>query len=125
MGRHESFVDNIEQGGLAAGVNIETGEIIGTAHDLQMHPYAVHPDTGVNISRYTLPNWAEVRRFTQECAHACPIAYVEWDFAIRENDCVLIEANANARNTEIQMGAFHGRKKQFEELEKLFLQSKK
>ena len=123
MGRHGSFVDNIEKGGLTAGVNIETGEIIGTAYDLQMNQYSVHPDTGVKIAGYTLPNWAEVLRFTQECARACPIAYVEWDFVIRENDCVLIEANANARNTEIQMGVFHGRKKQFEELEKLYVQS--
>ncbi len=123
MGRDGSFVDNIERGGLAAGVNPETGEILGAAYDLRMNPYPAHPDTGAAISGLTLPNWAEVLRFTKECAMACPLAYVEWDFAIRENDCVLIEANANARNSEIQMGVFHGRKKQFEELEKLYLRS--
>ncbi len=123
MGRRGSFVDNIEKGGIVAGVSIRNGTIIGSAYDLSMNQYSVHPDTGVKISGYTLPNWAEVLRFTEECARSCPIAYVEWDFAIRENDCVLIEANANARNTEIQMGAFHGRKKQFEELEKLYVQS--
>ena len=52
-----------------------------------------------------------------------PVRFAEWDFAVRENDCVLIEANANARNTEMQMGVFHGRKKQFEELEKLYMDS--
>ena len=123
MGRRGSFVDNIEGGGLAAGLDIKTGAIIGSAYDLRMNPYPVHPDTGVKISGYVLPNWAEVLRFTEECAQACPIAYVEWDIAIRENDCVLVEANANARNSEIQMGAFHGRKKQFQELEKLYVQS--
>ena len=123
MGRRGSFVDNIEKGGLAAGVDIQTGAIVGAAYDLQMNPYSVHPDTGAGISGYILPNWTEVLRFTQECARACPIAYVEWDLAIRENDCVLIEANANARNSEIQMGVFQGRRKQFEELEKLYVQS--
>lgn len=122
MGRRGLFADNIERGGLAAGLDIETGAIIGTAYDLQMNPYSVHPDTGVGISGYILPNWTELLCFTEECARACPIAYVEWDIAIRENDCVLIEANANARNSEIQMGAFHGRKRQFEELEKLYFQ---
>lgn len=123
MGRRGSVVDNIERGGLSALVDMETGAIIGPAYDLLMNPYSAHPDTGAEIAGYTLPNWAEVLRFTRECARACPLAYVEWDFAIRENDCVLIEANANARNSEIQMGVFHGRKKQFEELEKLYDQS--
>jgi hypothetical protein len=123
MGRRGAFVDNIERGGLAAGVDIRTGSIIGSAYDLRMDPYSVHPDTGVQISGYILPNWTELLRFTEECARACPIAYVEWDIAIRKNDCVLIEANANARNSEIQMGAFHGRKKQFQELEQLFAQN--
>lgn len=125
MGRWGSFVDNIEKGGLAAGVDLKTGSIIGTAYDLRMEPYSVHPDTDAPISGYILPNWTEVLRFTEECARACPIAYVEWDIAIRENDCVLIEANANARNSELQMGAFHGRKKQFQELEQLYLESRK
>ena len=124
MGRRGSLVDNLERGGLAAGLDLKTGSIIGTAYDLQMDPYPVHPDTGAAISGYTLPNWEEILRFTKECARACPIAYVEWDFAIREKDCVLIEANANARNTEIQMGAFHGRKEQFQELEKLYVESR-
>ena len=123
MGRAGSFVDNIERGGLAAGVDIVTGEIIGTAYDLQMNPYTVHPDTGAAICGLKLPNWQQLLRFTEECARACPLAFVEWDIAIRENDCVLIEANANARNTEIQMGEFHGRKKQFEELEELYIRS--
>jgi hypothetical protein len=85
--------------------------------------YTVNPDTGIEISGFILPNWVEVLRFTEECAHACPLAAVEWDLAIRENDCVLIEANPNARNSEIQMGESHGRKRQFKELEKLYFQS--
>ena len=101
----------------------QTGAIIGEAYDLQMNPYPAHPDTGVMISGYTLPNWPEVIRFTQECARACPLSYIELDIAIRENDCVLIEANVNARSSTIQMGVFHGRKKQFEELKKLYLDS--
>ena len=123
MGRRGICVDNMEKGGIAAAVDPQTGAIIGEAYDLQMNPYSAHPDTGAMISGYTLPNWPEVIRFTQECARACPLAYIEWDIAIRENDCVLIEANANARSSTIQMGVFHGRKKQFEELKRLYLES--
>lgn len=123
MGRRGSIVDNIEKGGLAAGVDIRTGTIISPAYDLKMNEYPVHPDTGVQITGYTIPNWTELLRFAKECAKACPVRFAEWDFAVRENDCVLIEANANARNTEMQMGVFHGRKKQFEELEKLYMDS--
>lgn len=123
MGRRGLHVDNFEKGGLVAGVDVETGAIIGVAYDLWYNQYSVHPDTGMKISGFTLPNWGEVLRFTEECASACPFAYVEWDMAIREKDCVLIEANSNARNSDIQMGAFQGRKKQFQELERLYTQS--
>lgn len=122
MGRRGSPIDNFERGGLFAGIDLETGAVIGNAYDIQMKQYPVHPDTGVMIAGYTLPNWDGLLRFTEECARACPLSYVEWDIAIREQDCVLIEANPNARNSEIQMGVFHGRKKQFQELEKLYVQ---
>lgn len=123
MGRRGSFLDNLEKGGLAANVDIKTGKIIGPAYDYQLIQYTEHPDTGVKITGYTLPNWEEVLRFTEECARACPLSYVEWDIAIRENDCVLIEANANAMAIGIQIGPLHFRKKQFEELETLYDQS--
>ena len=122
MGRCDSFVDNIERGGLAANVDIKTGKIVGAAYDLQMNHYVIHPDSGVRITDFTLPNWSEVLHFTEECDRNCPLSYVEWDIAIRDNDCVLIEANPNARNCGIQMGAFHVRKKQFQKLEKLYIE---
>ena len=124
MGRRGTFVDNIENGGIAANVDMKTGKIIGTAYDFKMNQYTHHPDTGVKITDFELPNWEDVLRFTEECARACPLAYVEWDIGIRENDCVLIEANPNAYNIGTQLGKLHLRKKQFEELMELYDQSK-
>lgn len=123
MGRGGQLIDNIEKGGLYAAVDLKTGALLDAAYDLWRNKYTVHPDTDVEIAGLILPNWAEVLRFTEECAYACPLAAAEWDVAIRENDCVLIEANANVRNSETQMGASHGRKKQFKDLEKLYFQS--
>ena len=123
MGRRGSFIDNLEKGGIAANVDIKTGKIIGPAYDFQMVQYTEHPDTGIRITDFALPNWEEVLRFTEECARACPLSYVEWDIAIRKNDCVLIEANANAVVFGIQTGPLLFRKKQFEELMKLYDQS--
>ena len=77
MGRRGSFVDNIEKGRLGANVDIRTGKIIGPAYDVQTNQYMFHPDTGGRITDYMLPNWEEVLRFTEECARACPLAYVE------------------------------------------------
>ncbi len=125
IGRSGQVIDNYMKGGLAAGIDLETGALMGAGFDLSGNTYAAHPDTGVDIVGFTIPNWPEVLRFTEECARTCPLAIVEWDLAVRENDCVLIEANPNVRNSEIQMGEFHGRKKQFEELEKLYRQSRK
>ena len=124
MGRLGTFVDNIEKGGIATNVDMKTGKIIGTAYDFKMNQYTHHPDTGVKITDFELPNWEDVLRFTEECARACPLAYVEWDIGIWENDCVLIEANPNAYNIGTQLGKLHLRKKQFEELMELYDQSK-
>ena len=123
IGRRGALVDNYGQGGLSAGVDLDTGAVLGTAYDPQMHPYAVHPDTGAAIEGFVIPHWEEILRFTETCALACPLAYVEWDMAIRAEDCVLIEANANARSSSIQRGVFQGRKRQFAELEKQYLES--
>lgn len=41
---------------------------------------------------------------------------MDWDIAIRENDCVLIEANPNGMANVIQIAGAKGRKKQYEEL---------
>ncbi len=123
MGRSGQLIDNFENGGLSANVDLKTGALLGAAYDLRRRSYTIHPDTGAEIAGFILPNWSEVLRFTEECARACSLAAVEWDLAIRESDCVLIEANPNVRNNEIQMGESHGRKRQFEELEKLYFQS--
>lgn len=72
MGRRGSFIDNIEKGGIAANVDIKTGMIIGAAYDYEMVQYTEHPDTGVRITDYALPNWKEVLRFTEECAGRVP-----------------------------------------------------
>ena len=52
----------------------------------------------------------------EECAQNYPLKYVAWDIAIRENDCVLIEANPNGMANVIQIAGAKGRKKQYEEL---------
>lgn len=123
MGRAGQLIDNIENGGLSACIDLKTGALLGAAYDLRRRSYMIHPDTGVKITGFILPNWTEVLHFTEECARACPLAAVEWDLAIRENDCVLIEANPNVRNSDIQTGESHGRKKQYKDLEKMFFQS--
>lgn len=123
IGRAGAVVDNCERGGLFAQVDLKTGTILGDEYDLRRNSYSIHPDTGVPIRNFVIPNWDEVLRFTEECARACPLPCMEWDIAIRESDCVLIEANPNVRNCEIQLGGSHGMKKQYQELEKLYLQS--
>ena len=124
IGRSGQIVDNYERGGLSAIVDLKTGAIIGDAYDLRRNPYQAHPDTGAPIRNFVLPLWDEVLRFTEECARACPLPCMEWDIAIREKDCVLIEANPNVKNCQLQLEPSHGRKRQFEDLEKLYRSGK-
>ena len=64
-------------------------------------------------------------QFVEECAKSYELKYVAWDIAVREEDCVLIEANPNGMTDVIQVAGASGRKKQYDELLALFEKQKR
>ena len=67
-----------------------------------------------------MPNWTDVLKFVKECALNYELNYVAWDIAVREKDCILIEANPSGMTNVIQIAGAGGRKKQYCELKRLF-----
>ena len=93
------IVDNFHAGGIAANVDIQTGEL-GRAGDgawgmVRGGWYERHPETNAPILHRKLPCWPELINFVQN-AHTCLFSdqvVIGWDVALLENGPCMIEAN--------------------------------
>lgn len=92
MGRGDSVVDNLHGGGMTAGIDIETGEIITNATDYLNNVYEYHPDTGTKIKGLVIPYFKEVKEMLIKAAGDIN-GYYGWDIAITENGPIIIESN--------------------------------
>jgi hypothetical protein len=102
--RRSAPVDNLAQGGLMAGIDVDTGTL-GHVRQPYADPAARlthHPDSGARIEGTAVPRWAEVRRtvldVSRRLAH---IPYVGWDVLVGDEDLWIIEGN-NHSDTSFQ-----------------------
>lgn len=104
IGNGGRFVDNINAGGMAAPVNIETGVIQYPAFDKDSKYYETHPYTNCPIQGYKLPMWKESTELVLKAATVVPqVGYVGWDVAVTERGPVLIEGNPFPGHDILQM----------------------
>lgn len=93
-------VDNFHAGGIAAKVDLQTGEL-GLATDIGLRPDCgwceSHPDTHARILGRVLPFWPETLALVQR-AHAAfsDRVLIGWDVAILQDGPVIIEGNSGA-----------------------------
>ncbi|MBC8584705.1 sugar-transfer associated ATP-grasp domain-containing protein [Youxingia wuxianensis] len=87
-------VDNLNSGGMAALIDMETGKISTPAADKNGKAYDIHPLTKVKLIGYPLPFFQEGVELVKKAALLIPdLAYVGWDVAVTPTGPVLIEAN--------------------------------
>ena len=104
IGNGGRFVDNINAGGMAAPINIETGIIEYPAFDKDSIYYETHPYTNCPIKGYQLPQWDKAVETVLKAATVVPeVGYVGWDVAATENGVVLIEGNPFPGHDILQM----------------------
>jgi hypothetical protein len=90
-------VDNLHAGGIAAGIDLETGTL-GPASNLGMAAelgwLARHPNSGAQISGIRLPFWNEFAAFVIKAHEAfADRILIGWDIAITPTGLVVVEAN--------------------------------
>ena len=96
MGRGAE-VDNFHAGGIAAAVDLETGEVITNAADLDANFFETSPTTGKKIKGFVIPHWDKVLETCRAIAGRTPEALlVGWDFAITPDGVDLVEGNTGA-----------------------------
>jgi len=104
IGNGGRFVDNINAGGMAAPINIETGVIEYPAFDKDSIYYETHPYTNCPIKGYQLPQWEKAVETVLSAATVVPeVGYVGWDIAATKDGVVMIEGNPFPGHDILQM----------------------
>jgi hypothetical protein len=90
-------VDNLHAGGIAAGVDLETGELgpaSNLGNDVRLGWIDRHPDSGAMIRGFRLPCWEALGPFAEH-AHGgfSDRVLIGWDIALTADGPILVEAN--------------------------------
>lgn len=101
IGGGESVVDNFHSGGIVAGINLETGEVVTDGIDLSCNIYKT-TSTGVAVKGFMIPYFSEALDMVRDAGKDLE-GYLGWDIAISENGPVLIEANTMPGAVILQM----------------------
>jgi len=88
-------MDNVDCGGMAAPVDIETGVIAGVGANKAGDTYEDHPMTGKRIPGTQIPYWEEAKKMCLDAMRVVPqVRFVAWDVAITPDGPVFIEGNS-------------------------------
>ena len=106
MGRSGMIIDNVSSGGLSAAVDWKTGTVISEGFGKGMVTYAEHPDTGVQLFGFVIPEWEALMETVKKIHSIIPFyPYVGWDFALTPKGWVVIEGNwGNFLTQYLKMG---------------------
>ncbi len=95
FGTGRAFIDNWSAGGLAVGVDLESGRLMPAGHDKKGRRYDRHPDSGIVLESFTVPLWDEVRDLALAAQAAFPYyRLLGHDIAVTANGPTLFEINA-------------------------------
>lgn len=90
-----NVVDNVDQGGMAAPIDLDSGIIRGVGADKQGNRFEVHPMTGLRIPGLQIPYWREACEMCLRAMQVIPqVRFVAWDVAITPGGPEFIEGNS-------------------------------
>lgn len=96
IGKGSAVVDNGGQGGMYANIDPVNGIITTWAHDYANQEFRFHPDTGVQIIGFKLPEWDRAIDLIRSMAtHHKGATLVAWDIAYSKKGWVMVEGNDN------------------------------
>lgn len=88
------IVDNFNNGGMSAPINVDTATVEFPALDKKGNLYEKHPLTNTPIIGFKIPKWDEIQKLVTEAGKIVPqVRFVGWDVCISEHGPLLIEGN--------------------------------
>ena len=101
-------MDNVDQGGMAARVDLASGKLLTVAADKAGNVYEKHPMTGTPIIGFTIPYFEEAKAMCLEAMHKVPqVRFVAWDVAITADGPRFIEGNSFPSHAVPQFAAHY------------------
>jgi len=93
----EAYIDNWSAGGVAIGINCQSGKLMKFAFDKEGNRYTHHPVSGVLFEGFQIPEWERVIFTAKKVQSAFPFyRLLGMDIAIAKDGIpVLIEVNAS------------------------------
>ncbi len=93
----EAYIDNWSAGGVAVGVNCQTGYLMKFAFDKVGNRYTHHPVSGILFEGFQIPEWEKILVTARKVQNAFPFyRLIGMDIAIAKDGIpVLIEVNAS------------------------------
>ncbi len=124
IGRDGSFVDNGRALGILVGVNIQTGVMETDGWDEHNVRYPVHPDSGVPLKGFQMPEWDQLLSVAETCSKMLlpGMNSASWDFAYaRSEECPdfswsMVEGNPLGEFFAQQETVKRGLKREMEEM---------
>lgn len=103
-----NVMDNVDQGGMAARVDLESGRLLTVGADKQGNTYTEHPMTRTPIVGFEVPFFEEAKAMCLAAAQKVPqMRFVAWDVAITEKGPVFIEGNSFPSHAVPQFAAHY------------------
>lgn len=101
-------MDNVDQGGMAARVDLASGKLLTVGADKAGNTYTHHPITGTPIIGFTIPYFEEAKAMCLNAAKKVPqMRFIAWDVAITEKGPVFIEGNSFPSHAVPQFAAHY------------------
>lgn len=101
-------MDNVDCGGMAARVDLESGKLLTVGADKQGNTYEKHPMTGTPIIGFEVPFWEEAKQMCIEASKKIPqMRFVAWDVAITNDGPCFIEGNSFPSHAVPQFAAHY------------------
>lgn len=93
-GRIGVITDNLQQNGVAAHIDVNTGTIFTHGFDLYNNLHEKHPISGVQFLGFDIPNWDKAIELVKTAHMQLPqCQLLGWDIAITQTGADIIEAN--------------------------------
>ena len=103
-----NVMDNVDQGGMAARVDLASGKLLTVGADKKGNTYTHHPMTGTPIIGFEVPFFEEAKAMCLKAAQKVPqMRFVAWDVAITEKGPVFIEGNSFPSHAVPQFAAHY------------------
>ena len=101
-------MDNVDQGGMAARVDLASGKLLTVAADKAGNVYEKHPMTGTPIIGFTIPYFEEAKAMCLEAMRKVPqVRFVAWDVDITADGPRFIEGNSFPSHAVPQFAAHY------------------